>query len=252
MAAPITLAGSTPRTLSAQAIDTCTRARSEAEVRSLWGRIKDWFLGTHKEDAKLAIFRLANAPNAQAQFDAFLELIGYVAPAHRDQLHFCVGENEAPAFRVADHRIEVKDDWRGLTASETLTPDDTARLLLSLRYQDLPVAAEFHDFGVGLLHDRTADSVLNSQWLYLVRSPELVRALEWFGLHRNDAEGDFAYQVDRQVEKMYFETCANDEAAARAGRNAMNLAIIVTEMVRTRETFDAIRAVERRADIPRA
>lgn len=252
MAAPITLAGSTPRTLSAQAIDTCTRARSEAEVRSLWGRIKDWFLGTHKEDAKLAIFRLANAPNAQAQFDAFLELIGYVAPAHRDQLHFCVGENEAPAFRVADHRIEVKDDWRGLTASETLTPDDTARLLLSLRYQDLPVATEFHDFGVGLLHDRTADSVLNSQWLYLVRSPELVRALEWFGLHRNDAEGDFAYQVDRQVEKTYFETCANDEAAARAGRNAMNLAIIVTEMVRTRETFDAIRAVERRADIPRA
>ncbi|ALS60819.1 hypothetical protein [Pandoraea norimbergensis] len=221
------------RTLDAANIRLCVSAKYERDVTSLWGRIKDYFLGTCKEDAKVTLFRLAHAETAADQFEAFRRLTDLIAPSRDDLLTWHVCETPSCAFQIGDFTLPAKQDWMSFAqfGDPGLNLEDKARLLLSMRYNGHHVATHFHEFGVGTVLDRTADSVLRAQSAFLANSPALCHALAVLGLHCNDEQGIFAEDLNQTVERVLDKTVNDGNATAQAGRNAENLSILMTHLM---------------------
>ncbi|WP_087686614.1 hypothetical protein [Pandoraea sp. PE-S2R-1] len=221
------------RTLDAAQIRLCVSAKYERDVTSLWGRIKDYFLGTCKEDAKVTLFRLAHAETGADQFEAFRRLTDLVAPSRDDLLTWHVSEKPSCAFQIGDFTLPAKQDWMSFAqfGDPGLTLEDKARLLLLMRYNGQQVVTHFHEFGVGAMLDRNADSVLHAQSVFLANAPELCHALAVLGLHRNDEHGNFADDLNQTVERVLDRTVNDGNATARAGRNAENLSILMTHLI---------------------
>lgn len=221
------------RTLDAESVQTCVTAKDHKDVTSLWGRIKDYFLGTHKEEAKLALWQLSHAATSVEQFEAFWRLNQLVEPAHNDLLTLNLSVSEPATFQVDGHILPTLPDWdRFIHFSWTeMALDDTARLLGTLRFNGDNVLTQFHQFGVGELHDRNADTVLLAQTRFLASQHELFFALSLLGLSKNDTDGAFAYDLNETVTRRVFEATGDDDAAARAGRNAENLSILTSQLM---------------------
>ncbi len=241
------LCGDSASSLSAKNIDECTNARTEKDLESLWGRIKDWFFGTHRVDAKLALYRMLNAETTAVMQTSYLDLLRYVEPEHRQQLAWLIGEQERPAFQIGGYVVPSKVDWASQVPSEPPpSVADMAKLLLSLRYKGLPVLETLREVGLcriveaareeGLPEAKAevnADRMLDAQQWFLGRSPSLVDALELIGLHRNDDDGELAYQLRLAVEQALGGE--DDDKAAVMSRNAENLMCLVTDMFHDRE-----------------
>ncbi|VVD84006.1 hypothetical protein [Pandoraea anhela] len=248
----LSLIGHTRSYLSPQTIETCITAGSKSEIRSLWERIKDWFLGTHTQAAKLALFELAHARSSQAQFDAFVELARYVDPAQFDRLQWCIDENDTLIFRIEDYAFSSRAEWVS-PAPMVLPLPDMARLLLSLRHDDLPVVCRFREIGASRVYDQarlaaegevpkavdfSADHVLAAQQWYLRSSPALFDALEIIGMHRNDDRGDMAFALNREVVQVLASTGIDDEDVINpVGRNAQTLMCLMTDAFHDREAL---------------
>lgn len=208
----------------------CITAKREKDVTSLWGKIADWFIGTEKEAAKIALFRLSNADTAAQQLFAFSELKRYVAPAWQDSLTWQINANDYSAFRIGVcnipcHVVTETD----IEDPPAVDPDSACRLLCSMHYAAQNVVKDFHRFAVAHSLDRTADLVLENQIRFLNHSPGLLDALRLIGLDKNDPQGDLAYETSQKVERMVYQMYGDDEIAAYAGRNAENLSIAATE-----------------------
>ncbi|ODP31777.1 hypothetical protein [Pandoraea sp. ISTKB] len=249
--APLSLIGHVPRSLDAETVKACATAGSDSQIATLWERIKDWFFGTHKVDAKLAIYQMANAQTAYEQLGAFIRLTHYVELQHFHQLQWCVDKDSQLSFKIGDHAFASNAQW----ASQMplmLDMEDMSRLLLSLRYDGLDVADAFRELGVKRLHeaaasaaasgsgqavDINADSLLTMQQQYLREAPVLLAALEIIGLHRNDYEGDMAYRLRQTMEALKESTSVDrdDDMAAIVGRNAESLMSLVTALFHERE-----------------
>lgn len=218
------------RSIDKREIYSCVTANKERDVTSLWGKIVDWFIGTKKEAAKVALFRLSHADKAEQQLSSFAELRQYVAPAWQDSLTWQFRGNDDCVFKIGDFDIPFHS-----TVSETITelppalnPDDVCSLLCSMKYTDHDVISEFHLFAVGSLSDRNADSVLNKQKTFLKQTPSLLGALNLIGLNQNDPKGDFAYNIAQTVERMVYKITGDEDKSAQAARNAENLSILAS------------------------
>lgn len=193
-------------------------AKREKDVTSLWGKIADWFLGTHKEAAKVALFRLARADTAAQQLTSFSELKQYVVPARKDSLTWQLSDTGS-VFRIGGVDIPCR------VLSETAIVDpsafdlaDTCRLLCSMNYAGHNVLCELHRFAAGTQSQRSADWVLKAQRRFLNQTPNLLEALKLIGLHQHDAQG--IYQT---VERMVLNMTGSQNFAVQAARNAQSL-----------------------------
>lgn len=218
------------RSIDENDISACKTANHEKDVTSLWGKIADWFLGTKKEAAKLALFRLAHADTAAQQLTSFAELRQYVAPARQDSLTWQFSGNNDSVFKIGDCEIPCHSTTQEIVTEDrgAVNPDDVCRLLLSMKYTEHDVVCEFHHFAVGSLSDRNADSVLEKQNTFLDQTPALLGALRLIGLNQNDHQGNFAYDISQSVERMIYQITGDDDKSAIAARNAENLSILVS------------------------
>ncbi|SNU82958.1 hypothetical protein PSP20601_02777 [Pandoraea sputorum] len=190
---------------------------------------------------------MLNAETTDVMQASYLELLRYVEPEHRQQLAWLICEHERPAFQIGGYVVSSKVDWACQGPSEPPpSVTDMARLLLSLRYKGLPVLETLRDVGLcriveaareeGLPEAKAevnADRMLEAQQWFLGRSPSLVDALELIGLHRNDDDGELAYQLRLAVEKALGGE--DDDKTAVMSRNAENLMCLVTDMFHDRE-----------------
>lgn len=83
-------------------------AKSKKEVRSVWGRIKDWFCGTHKEKAKQALFDLYDAQDNKVRVEAFSTLRHLAAPGFKDAFVISTDpDKNTLTLKIADE-VEVE------------------------------------------------------------------------------------------------------------------------------------------------
>jgi hypothetical protein len=225
------------RSISGSDIHTCVTARREKDVSSLWGKIADWFLGTKTEAAKVALFRLAHSDTLAQQLSSFSELKRYVAPARQDSLTWQISDNNPPVFRIGDFDIPCHAATEDTMAN--LPPfdlEDRSRLLCSMHYDGQNVVSEFHHFAAETLSlpesERNADAVLGAQERFLNLTPSLLHAMKLIGLHENDAQGDFARDIGETVEHMIFQMTGDEDTGVRAARNAENLSIFASDIMR--------------------
>ncbi|PHV12406.1 hypothetical protein [Chitinimonas sp. BJB300] len=74
------------RSISMEEINSIAAAKTEKDVESLWGRIADWFFGTHKEEAKKMLFRLLNPSISDKEcVNAFNKLKELVSEPYKDR-----------------------------------------------------------------------------------------------------------------------------------------------------------------------
>jgi hypothetical protein len=231
------------RTISEIDVRASITAQREKDVVSLWGKIADWFLGTKREAAKVALFRLAHADTLAQQLSSFSELKQYVAPARQDSLTWQISDNDPPVFRIGDFDIPCHAATENTMANlPAFDLEDRSRLLCSMRYDGQNVVSEYHHFAAGTLSlpesDRNADAVLAAQERFLNLTPSLLHALKLIGLDKNDVKGDFARDTSRAVERMVLQMAGDKDTAARAARNAENLSIFASNTNAMR-TFNA-------------
>ncbi|VVD84028.1 hypothetical protein PAN31108_01266 [Pandoraea anhela] len=145
------LTGTSARTMSAATIRKCATAVSEQNIRSRWGLLKDHFLGTDKEDAKRAIFRLATAETTWQQCYAFTQLASYIEPEQAHLLRWNLTSTEILDFQVGDWKFPVKSDVSEFVKhAAPLGFDDSCRLLMTLRVNGYDVLTESDEFGLPL------------------------------------------------------------------------------------------------------
>ncbi|VVE72978.1 hypothetical protein PCA31118_04373 [Pandoraea captiosa] len=261
MATPIpnitlSLSGGYGCVLDAKTVETCTTTHDADALTSLWGKIKDWFFGTHAEAAKSALHQLAHPTSPEAQFDAFARLLEYVAPQDRGKLTWHVEENKAPCFRVGDYAFDAPNDWLSQRLTQQSAPD-MARLLLSLHYRDTPVLSDLGNSCLNALAERalrmtgTDDVALNAEVIFeslrwqlpdLNRKPALVNALGLIGMQGNDEHDALADAVAEVVTQTLLSGIdAPDEdlrqIAGVAGSYAGGLVRLTTQMSRDRDAF---------------
>ena len=228
----IRLTSSTPYhcTISENDLLLCAKAKKEKEVTSLWGKIVDWFIGTNKEAAKVALFRLLNADTAVQQLASFSELRQYVSPAHQDLLTWKFDSNNNSFFKIGstDIILRTSSSAEALEEYDEVNLEDACHLLCSMKYTDHDIVTEFHSFAVGELAERNADSVIEKQKIFLIQNPCLLRALRLLGLHKNDPHGDFSYEIHQKVNSIIYQITGDDDKSFRAARNAENLSILVS------------------------
>ncbi|AJP58271.1 hypothetical protein UC34_17430 [Pandoraea vervacti] len=246
--------------LDATTLEKCTTTHDADALTSLWGKIKDWFFGTHAEAAKRALHQLAHPTSPEAQFDAFARLLEYVAPQDRGKLTWHVEENKAPCFRVDDYSFDAPQDWRAQQWTEKAAPD-MARLLLSLHYRGKPALSELGDTCLNALAERamrmsgTDDVALNAETIFeslrwqlpdLIQKPALIHALELIGMQWNDERDGLADNVEEAVTQTLLsgiDTSDEDlrQIAGVAGAYANALVRLTTHMVRDRDAFMRVR-----------
>ncbi|SUA92370.1 Uncharacterised protein [Pandoraea pulmonicola] len=114
--------------------------------------------------------------------------------------------------------------------------EDRSRLLCSMHYDGQNVVSEFHHFAAETLSlpesDRNADAVLEAQERFLNLTPSLLHALKLIGLPENDVQGDFAREISETVEHMIFQMTGDEDTGVRAARNAENLLIFASDIMR--------------------
>ncbi|VVE24058.1 hypothetical protein PHO31112_03285 [Pandoraea horticolens] len=204
---------------------------------SLWGKIADWVLGTKVEAAKVALFRLAHADTLAQQLSSFSELKQYVAPARQDSLTWQISDSDSPVFRIGDFDIPCHAATENTMAN--LPPfdlDDRCRLLCSMHYDGQNVVSEYHHFAAETLSlpesERNADAVLAAQERFVSLTPSLLRSLKLIGLDQNDVQGDFGRDISQTVERMVSQMTGDEDTAVRAARNAENLSIFASNIMR--------------------
>ncbi|MET4860418.1 hypothetical protein [Morganella morganii] len=209
-------------------ISACITANHEKEVTSLRGKIADWFLGTQKEAAKLALFRLGRADTAAQQLALFAELKQYVSAAWQNLLTWQFDDNHGSCFKIGDSEIRCHDTTQEIVPENrsTVNPGDVCHLLLSMKYAGNDIVSEFHHFSVGSEPDRAADSVLSSENEFLKQNPALLGALKLIGLNQDDSQDDFPRAVYQHVKKWVYQITRDDDKSARAAGNARNLSIL--------------------------
>lgn len=85
MTTAITVSGTRfSRTLNTSEIENIKNAKDPLEIKSIWSKIADWFCGTHKENAKKALFELINNDDANIKIHAFNQLKSMASPAFKD------------------------------------------------------------------------------------------------------------------------------------------------------------------------
>lgn len=72
------------RTITLDEIESIKNSKNQNEIKSLWGKIADWFFGTNKEKAKKALFELIKNDDGDIKIDAFNQLKAMVSPAFKD------------------------------------------------------------------------------------------------------------------------------------------------------------------------
>ncbi|MFT8209448.1 MAG: hypothetical protein ACMZI0_00225 [Symbiopectobacterium sp.] len=72
------------RTITLNEIEGIKNAKNSNEIKSLWGKIADWFCGTDKENAKKALFELINNDDTNIKIDAFKGAFTYTRTAIND------------------------------------------------------------------------------------------------------------------------------------------------------------------------
>ncbi|MCW2475548.1 MULTISPECIES: hypothetical protein [unclassified Symbiopectobacterium] len=88
------------RTISLNEIEGIKNAKNPNEIKSLWGKIADWFCGTDKENAKKALFELINNDDATIKIDAFNQLKAMVSPAFKDAFTYTTTAISDTSFTV--------------------------------------------------------------------------------------------------------------------------------------------------------
>ncbi|AJP58270.1 hypothetical protein UC34_17425 [Pandoraea vervacti] len=245
----IGLLGLVPRSLSADTVAACTKNDIQYQLNTLWERIKDWFLGTHKVAATTAIHTMATTTSVSAQIGAFLDLIGHVRPEHRDQLKWCAGEGEAPYFMIGDTVIASAKDWSARTPME-LSPPDMARMLLATHHRETPLLLTFLQIDVSAAPQARAtitpedeDDVvyvdMDAHTDFLRDAPLLRDALEFIGMHRNDEDFKMSRGLGNEVAAqwqsmgLYLVESAEGEPTEGAdtmGGMAQNVMVVTTDL----------------------
>lgn len=82
------------RTITLDEIEGVKNAKNQNEIKSLWGKIADWFCGTDKENAKKALFELLNNDDIDIKIDAFYQLKAMASPAFKEAFTYTTAVND--------------------------------------------------------------------------------------------------------------------------------------------------------------
>lgn len=235
---PLPRSGHFACTSSEEAIQTCRDAESEYALTSIWGQVKDFFRGTHKEAAQRALFRLAHPKTMDEQVAAFAELLRYVAPEDMHRLHWHLSSHEVIGFQVGDPVFAPAHDVVDYMKHTTwMDFEDSCHLLLSLRFDGHHVLTGGDDFGLAL-HDLTdapqCPVTTGRCQRQLSAMPTLLDALQIMRLHRDDEIPGLSVRVRVAINALMIEINGTGAPVSGAiGRNAEQLSRLAT-MLRDR------------------
>ncbi|WP_242559302.1 MULTISPECIES: hypothetical protein [Pandoraea] len=228
--------GTSSRTLSAATIKRCASVLHADELNSFWGRVKDYFLGTHNEDAKRAIFRLATAETARQQCSAFAQLAACIEPAQSHLLRWNLSADDALDFQIGDRRFPMKGDvTEFMQQAAPLSFDDSCRLLIALKLNDHDVLSESEQFGLPLnvLARHPDDPAYSSVCISAAMGvPALLDALHVLGLDSAVNDSQLALDVASTVQRMVLERRHDTYLANRCYLHAhqlMNIAAAIRD-----------------------
>lgn len=88
------------RSITLNEIEDIKNAKTPSEIKSLWGKIADWFCGTNKENAKKVLFELINNDDPDIKIDAFNQLRAMVSPAFKDAFTYTTTAMSDNSFNV--------------------------------------------------------------------------------------------------------------------------------------------------------
>lgn len=234
----IALAGHFERTIDSDKIGRYASAPSEKELTSLWGRIKDFFMGTHKEDAKLAIFRLANAQDTETQFRAFADLTRYVSPEHGSVLKWNIASAHGLDFQIGGDRIMMQTDAEAfLQQSPALSIEDSCRVLMTLTHDDHRVIEGMSHAGLHLDllgPDATPAQLHKAARGHMFGMPALLDAMHVLGMHRDSEQMRINPFVTDFVRETLLAGGASHSDAHRFSEYASTL-VLLTSAVRQRD-----------------
>ncbi len=112
------------RTISIHEIEEIKNAKDPNEIKSLWDKIADWFCGTNKENAKLALFELINNEDADIKIKAFNQLKSMASPAFKDAFTYTTTEINDTSFTVNLSIGALFSTGEISTAGETINLSD--------------------------------------------------------------------------------------------------------------------------------
>ncbi|WP_150577115.1 hypothetical protein [Pandoraea aquatica] len=195
---------------------------------SVWGQIKDFFLGTHMEAAQLALFRLAHPKNMDEQLSAFTELLRYVAPADLYRLHWNLSSHEVLGFQIGDHVFAPAHDAADyMKHAAWMDFEDSCRLLLTLRFDGYNVLTGCDYFGLQLydLSDTpNCSATLERCKTQLRAMPTLLDALQIMRLHLEKQLPGLSTRVKAAINALMFEINGIEAPfTGEIGRNAEQL-----------------------------
>ncbi|VVE70113.1 hypothetical protein PAN31117_03558 [Pandoraea anapnoica] len=235
LSSPLTLTGHLACTLGDETTQKCRDAESEKALISVWGQVKDFFRGTHKEAAQRALFRLAQPKAMDEQVAAFAELLRYVEPEDMHRLHWHISSHEVLGFQVGDPVFAPAHDVVDYMKHTTwMDFEDSCHLLLSLRFDGHHVLTGGNDFGLPL-HDLTdapqcAVTVGRCQ-RQLSAMPTLLDALQIMRLHRDDEIPGLSARARAAINALMIEINGTGApVSGEIGRNAEQLCKLATTL----------------------
>lgn len=232
---PPTLSGHFACALSEETIQTCRDAESEKALMSAWGQVKDFFLGTHKEAAQRALFRLAHPKTMDEQVGAFAALLRYVAPEDMHRLQWHISSHEVIGFQVGDPVFSPAHDVVDYMKHTTwMDFEDSCHLLLSLRFDGHHVLTGGDHFGLPLYDLTNAPHcavTLGRCQRQLSAMPTLLDALQIMRLHRDDEIPGLSARVRAAINALMIEINGTRiPVSSEIGRNAEQLCKLATTL----------------------
>ena len=140
IASAIQIYGSTmDRSISQSEINAISRADSLDDVSSVWGKIVDWFCGTHKEEAKEALFILMHQQHENGmpiedseKLIAFINLKKWVSPANKESFHYEMTDNNRLRLTIKGTGLNVEIE-RNTNIPALATPANSTNAVTSVR-----------------------------------------------------------------------------------------------------------------------
>ncbi|AJP58269.1 hypothetical protein UC34_17420 [Pandoraea vervacti] len=207
MTSPLTLIspnGNHTRSLSDETIEKCMFAANEKSLDSLWSRVKDYFLGTHKSDVKHAIYTLANATEFSDQAKAFNVVVSCIDPGDLHRVSWMLDANKVVGFQIGENHFPATSDTQDFMKDVMpLNLDAMCRLLRTIRVGEFQALATPEHFGLNI--DQVTSSPKSDEFLYEMQArdaemrglPALRDTLQVIGLHRETPE-DVADKLKEQ------------------------------------------------------
>ncbi|WP_150627082.1 hypothetical protein [Pandoraea captiosa] len=206
-------------------------AANEKALDSLWSRLKDYFLGTHKSDVKHAIYTLANASEFSDQIRAFNVVVSCIDPGDLHRVSWRLDAQQVVGFQIGDNDFPMANDTQNFMKDVMpLSLDAKCRMLRTIRVGESQALATPEHFGlhiekvtsppksVAFFHEMQARDV------EMRGLPALLDALQVIGLHQESP------QAVKDTLKEQLAASDGVLFAPRMERNVENLVRLVRAM----------------------